>query len=634
MKKLILFLPILLLTYCTSQQGKNNKFSDSTLISISDLQDRRQVDSLSLWLENENPLYRKEACLAFASVQDSLVVPALGLIVKQDNDEQVRAAAAFALGQTFCKQSEVSLTESLATEKSANVLREILEALGKVISKPNTGILSNYISTDSIVLSGKVWGLYRLALRGLVSDDVVSAAYENLSSEYVSVRLASAHFFSRATLTNFSDDKGFLINAASDKQVLIRIPANSALRNLKTDEAFAALQTNVNDADVRVRVSALRALRSFAYEKAEQLLLTALNDTSAQVSVAAAEALINFAPADAYTKILEAATKSSQWRVQSTLFSIAVALSPKDFPFETIKQNYNNSTNQYHKAALLNVLGRSSSNLDFILAELNKAENPVLLSAAASALSTANDAGDFSADQRAAFLAAYQQAIAKGDAAVIGIVAQVLGDSTKQYKSLIKDISFLTAAKAKLSLPKDNESLQPLEAAIAYLEGRKAEDVKNEFNHPIDWALVKEIKSNQKAHIKTSKGEIVLNLLVDEAPGSVANFVSLAKQQYFNNKTFHRVVPNFVIQGGCNRGDGYGSEDYSIRSEFTVRRYIEGSVGMASAGKDTEGTQWFITHSPTPHLDGRYTIFAEVESGMDVVHAIEVGDVILSVDIK
>ncbi len=88
----------------------------------------------------------------------------------------------------------------------------------------------------------------------------------------------------------------------------------------------------------------------------------------------------------------------------------------------------------------------------------------------------------------------------------------------------------------------------------------------------------------------------------------------------------HRVVPNFVMQAGCNRGDGYGSEAYSIRSEFSLRRYAEGSVGMASSGKDTEGTQWFITHSPTPHLDGGYTIFATVASGMDVVNKIEVGD--------
>jgi cyclophilin family peptidyl-prolyl cis-trans isomerase len=133
--------------------------------------------------------------------------------------------------------------------------------------------------------------------------------------------------------------------------------------------------------------------------------------------------------------------------------------------------------------------------------------------------------------------------------------------------------------------------------------------------------------------MSTTKGEIVIRLFVEEAPGSVANFVSLVKRGYYNDKYFHRVVPNFVVQAGCNRGDGFGSEDYSIRSEFSGRRYSTGSLGMASAGKDTEGTQWFITHSPTPHLDGSYSILGEVVTGMDVVHKLEVGDKILKVEL-
>jgi cyclophilin family peptidyl-prolyl cis-trans isomerase len=92
-------------------------------------------------------------------------------------------------------------------------------------------------------------------------------------------------------------------------------------------------------------------------------------------------------------------------------------------------------------------------------------------------------------------------------------------------------------------------------------------------------------------------------------------------------------VPNFVAQGGCHRGDGYGGEDYSIRSEFSYAKFKEGAVGMASAGKDTEGTQWFITHSPAPHLDGRYTVFAHVIKGMEIVHQLDVGDQILSVEL-
>ena len=98
-------------------------------------------------------------------------------------------------------------------------------------------------------------------------------------------------------------------------------------------------------------------------------------------------------------------------------------------------------------------------------------------------------------------------------------------------------------------------------------------------------------------------------------------------------KVFHRVVPNFVIQGGCPRGDGWGNSDYTIRSEFADLRYQEGFVGMASAGKDTEGCQWFITHSPTPHLDGSYSIFAKVIEGMEVVHQIQVGDEITAIEL-
>jgi len=129
------------------------------------------------------------------------------------------------------------------------------------------------------------------------------------------------------------------------------------------------------------------------------------------------------------------------------------------------------------------------------------------------------------------------------------------------------------------------------------------------------------------AVIKTSKGNFTINLYGDDAPGSVANFISLANNNFFDNKVYHRVVPNFVIQGGCPRGDGYGSLDYSIRSELSQLYYDdEGYVGMASAGLHTEGTQWFVTHSPTPHLDGKYTIFGKVIEGMEVVHSIVEGD--------
>ena len=121
-----------------------------------------------------------------------------------------------------------------------------------------------------------------------------------------------------------------------------------------------------------------------------------------------------------------------------------------------------------------------------------------------------------------------------------------------------------------------------------------------------------------------------MEVFPEEAPGTVQAIKDLVDKGYYNNKLFHRVVPNFVAQTGCPDGDGWGSLDFSIRSEFSRLRYYRGAVGMASAGKDTESCQWFVTHSPTPHLNGRYTIFANVTAGMEIVDILEVGDRILS----
>jgi cyclophilin family peptidyl-prolyl cis-trans isomerase len=145
----------------------------------------------------------------------------------------------------------------------------------------------------------------------------------------------------------------------------------------------------------------------------------------------------------------------------------------------------------------------------------------------------------------------------------------------------------------------------------------------------IDWKTIDSWKTGSSVLINTSKGDITLTLYPDRAPASVSSFIQLIHEGFYNGKAFHRVVPNFVIQTGCPRGDGFGSLGFTLRSELAGSYYDdEGYVGMASAGLHTEGTQFFITHSPAPHLDGRYTIFGKVTEGMDVVHRIGMGDTI------
>jgi cyclophilin family peptidyl-prolyl cis-trans isomerase len=163
---------------------------------------------------------------------------------------------------------------------------------------------------------------------------------------------------------------------------------------------------------------------------------------------------------------------------------------------------------------------------------------------------------------------------------------------------------------------------------------QRAATVRTRSNTDADYGrALSRLGRSVRAVVSTEKGSFVIELLPDEAVLNVDNFVRLAQTNYFNNVTFHRVVPNFVVQGGDPRGDGNGGPGYQIRCEINEVPYDRGAVGMALSGKDTGGSQWFVTHSPQPHLDGGYTVFGRVVSGMDVVDRIARGDRILNVTI-
>ncbi|HEY3423029.1 MAG TPA: peptidylprolyl isomerase [Methanocellaceae archaeon] len=130
----------------------------------------------------------------------------------------------------------------------------------------------------------------------------------------------------------------------------------------------------------------------------------------------------------------------------------------------------------------------------------------------------------------------------------------------------------------------------------------------------------------KKAIIETDKGNIELVLFDKEAPNTVKNFEKLANSGFYNGLKFHRVIPNFMIQTGDPKGNGTGGPGYTIKCEINSHKHGAGALSMAHAGKDTGGSQFFITHSPQPHLDGVHTVFGQVERGMAVVNKIKQGD--------
>ncbi len=134
---------------------------------------------------------------------------------------------------------------------------------------------------------------------------------------------------------------------------------------------------------------------------------------------------------------------------------------------------------------------------------------------------------------------------------------------------------------------------------------------------------------------KTSKGDIEATLFASKAPITVANYLNLAKRGYYDGITFHRVIPNFMIQGGDPDGTGSGGPGYTFEDEVKtgLKHDKPGIFSMANRGPATNGSQFFITHLPTPHLDGKHTVFGEVTKGQDIVNAIAQGDKILTIEV-
>jgi peptidyl-prolyl cis-trans isomerase B (cyclophilin B) len=151
---------------------------------------------------------------------------------------------------------------------------------------------------------------------------------------------------------------------------------------------------------------------------------------------------------------------------------------------------------------------------------------------------------------------------------------------------------------------------------------------KKQYNKYPD--MVIDSRKTYKALIKTNRGDIHLDLFAADTPKTVNNFVFLARDKFYDGLTFHRVISNFMAQGGCPDGDGRGGPGYRFEDETrgnSRQKHVTGSLSMANAGPNTNGSQFFICHGPQPHLDGKHTVFGQVTKGQDVVNSLRNGDV-------
>ena len=295
-------------------QKPTNKFSDNTFIRITEFQDHRLSDSLYQFFEDPNPAYRRDAVLAFASIQDTLAVEKIAKLLIDENAD-VRKAAVFALGQTGGSQAFRFLSNTPDNDTIA--FDEIMEAAGKTMKK----------GSDSPV-DINAWGLYRLALRGIADSLTVTKAVEFLNSPSENTRLGAAHFFARGPKDISLAEAKLQQIASNDASPYVRMAASSALRKITTPASLEVLKKiGVQDSDYRVRVNAVRALQSFPIKDTKQNLFDALSDSNQHVGVAAAEALKAVATKDEFLELVTRARATTNWRTKGNLFEASLNVS-------------------------------------------------------------------------------------------------------------------------------------------------------------------------------------------------------------------------------------------------------------------------------------------------------------------
>jgi len=637
----------------------NISYKDTAWQRIYMLQERQDIHGLYVLMHDKNPTSRYGVAMAFASIRDSSTLDSLFVLLK-DYNLKVREAAAYALGQVGSTKASNALLAAFDRKDSTNQKQyfnsQVLEALGKC-GNPNLleslASITTYLKSDTLLMLGQARSIYRYGLRGITIPKGTIKMVNNTIDKNVpySVRLISAHYLSRVKNINIDTFGAVLINSyRKESSPDIRMAIASSLGKIKTEENYNAVKSlYYTEKDPRVQCNILLALKNAPYETSKYFFRKALDNKNVQVSLVAAQYFNTngiFKDAGWYWAMARD-TLSEPARAQ--IYTIASKFIPAYKPIERgaldaeLKIRFTQEPNPYIKADYIKALGKSPYNFRLIRQiGLNSAIVPVRTASIESISEIINDPafyysfGENAKQVKRELVDIVAQAMLNGDVGLMAVASEIIREPKLNFKLWFPDFTFIKSAQAKLKLPRDIETYQEVQKTLDFLE-EKPEKVKQKmpYTHSLDWKLLNYIKQESKAVIETTKGQIILKFFPNDAPATVANFIQLTQTGFFNGKAFHRVVPNFVIQTGCPRGDGYGSLNYTIRSELPPLHYDEGGyVGMASAGNHTECSQWFITHSPTPHLDGNYTIFAKVSEGMDVVNKIVQGDKINKITIQ
>jgi cyclophilin family peptidyl-prolyl cis-trans isomerase/HEAT repeat protein len=637
--------------------------------------DERAVPPLAdLLLTDRDPDVRQMAAFALGEIESPGGAYALTEALKRRGsdiaDGIVRARAVEALGKIVAAMiaaapANAGGTKAPEDDRLDTIRAAIVDALQFEDSRRAQSDRLTILLGLTAVLRAKPDGAGPLVARFLDYSDaqIVAAALNTMAR----LRLKDGNQRVRQLL-NHSDP-------------IVRANATRVIGAAEHKEAFdAVLDHALHDSDLRVRVSAIRALGSLKDARAADPLIkrgNALLDSERQhpsarnelleVTTTLGRLLTNSMNADAifFLRDMHTSTKGEAIEVEVAFARIAPGIyltNPTEDRVLIVGSTWRQISRRAQALAAIrevitgaatgaagdNVLKAAQKELASML---DRRTTPAL--AIPDVLQAYNSYKPADADQYA------KKFLQAGDVIVRSTAAEVLGATPSEANTralidalprALKDKDLNDAALAildALAKQKNKEANDAIKTAlnsedhlirrraVTLLKANGAGDfsdriglVKTRYTD-VDYArAIARIGKHPTATVVTSKGSFTIEFLPEDAPLTVDNFIQLAKKGFFNGQTIPRVVPNFVIQAGDPRGDQNGGPGYQIRCEINEVPYDRAAVGMALSGKDTGGSQWFVTHSPQPHLDGGYTVFGRVIRGMEVVDNVARGDVI------
>jgi cyclophilin family peptidyl-prolyl cis-trans isomerase len=603
------------------------------------------IQPLIATLADADPEVREMAAFALGLIGDVVAAPALTKAL-EDESPTVRGRAAEALGQIDAKEKD---------QVQAEARRQVGDAIGRMVAGyAKSAAVASMQADDEKWPAAPEAEAFRLGLYALVrlgTYEPLAAAALDAEGRPVTTWWPVAYAFGRMADPRGRAALAQLLKAPGKYAPAFAARGLGAIKDTSSVDALVALLSGAN-VSREVVVSAVRALAAIGDAKAGAPIAKLVLDTrdpnirlegvralgtlrapeglnvvqdlmSDPWPTLRAEALRAAAAIDqeSFLLVLSGMDPDPQWVVRAALVDVLATL-PSQLGLERVRSMLKDEDRRV-VPSVLRALQRlkAPDAADIALAQL-KEPDYVVRGAAADVIGALKPTGGLDALAAALALAEGDNAI-DARASILAAMAAYGGPGAiEALKNALKDKDWAVRIRAA-------DLLARLDPAGDYRDAIRPAPGAPII--PYDNPQILAPAYSPHVFIETAKGTIEIELAVLDAPLTAQNFMALARKGFFNGLQIHRVVPNFVVQDGDPRGDGEGGPGYTIRDELNERPFLRGTVGMALSWRDTGGSQFFIAHSPQPHLDARYTVFGQVVNGIDVVDRIQQGDTITRV---